>query len=485
MLSRYFRLRQRSLSRSRIGIPEPGGGVLSHPHRDGGRGPADGAEPKVSGELEAWLARFRTLPAFSALLAAPWEEQLERGYGHTLREICQQPLTWPRTAAAMRGAEDRLRRVLVAGGIADRSGSLVLTGSGSSFFVCECAAGPLQESLGVAVRALPAGLLLTHPGESLPPPPARYVAVSLARSGDSPESGAVVHRVAKDERAVQLLVSCNRDGALATRFRSTPRVESILLPPETNDQSLVMTSSFTNLVLAALALGGADAGYSETAHRLAAAGRSLLEERAADIAVLARQPYSGVVYLGSGSRLGAAHESALKMLESNGGRVATMAESFLGLRHGPMAAVAEDSLIVAFLSSDPVVRAFERDVLVELRRKGLGRWRLIVGEHIPADLAAGPEDVLVDVSKDVRVDVSEDVRRDVFEDVRKDVSEDVRKDVVGRPGPSLGDGALSLLDVVAGQLLAFFRCLHGGGRPDRPSTGIIQRVVESFAIHAG
>ncbi len=81
------------------------------------------------------------------------------------------------------------------------------------------------------------------------------------------------------------------------------------------------------------------------------------------------------------------------MLESNGGRVVTIADSFLGLRHGPMAAVGAESLIVAFLSSDPVVRAYERDVLLELRRKGLGGWRLVVGERIPPELAAEPEDV--------------------------------------------------------------------------------------------
>ena len=87
---------------------------------------------------------------------------------------------------------------------------------------------------------------------------------------------------------------------------------------------------------------------------------------------------------------------------------------------------------------------------MELRRKGLGRWRLVVGERIPPDLAGESEDVRIDVSGGSR---------------------------------PLDDGELSLLDVVAGQLLAFFRCLHGGGRPDRPSTGVIQRVVEGFAIH--
>jgi tagatose-6-phosphate ketose/aldose isomerase len=43
--------------------------------------------------------------------------------------------------------------------------------------------------------------------------------------------------------------------------------------------------------------------------------------------------------------------------------------------------------------------------------------------------------------------------------------------------------AALLAHVVAGQLLAFFRCLHQGGRPDAPSQGVLTRVVEEFAIH--
>ena len=401
--------------------------------------------------MDAWLGRLASTPAFRSLLATPRDAQLDRGYGHTLREICQQPLTWPKTAAAMSDASERIRHALTAGGISDRSGELVLTGSGSSFFAGECAAVHLQESLGVGTRALPAGHILTHPRGVLPVS-GRYLLVSLARSGDSPESAAIVERVLEDDRVAQLLISCNREGALARRFRSAARVESIVLPSETNDQSLVMTSSFTNLVLAARSLSDPGEASRHSAVRLAQAARALLLERAGDIATLARQSYPSVVYLASGNRLGAAHESALKMLESNGGRIVTLTDSFLGLRHGPMAAVRKDSLIVAFLSSDPVVRAYERDVLVELRRKGLGGWRLVVGERIPPELAPGPDDVSIDT---------------------------------GGEAPSLNDGELALIDAVAGQLLAFFRCLHGGGRPDSPSSGVIQRVVESFVIHAG
>lgn len=361
-------------------------------------------------------------------------------------------MTWPRTADVLASAAEPIREALAAGGVADRTGSVVLTGSGSSFFGCECAAAPLQETLGVAVRAVPAGAILTHPNAVLPPS-GPFLAVSLARSGDSPESAAVVERLLRRERVSQVLITCNAEGALARRFGAAPGVASVVLPPETNDRSLVMTSSFTNLVLAAGALSRTGEPHRASAARLSAAGRFVLSRSASALAATARRSFSSAVFLGGGARLGSAHEAALKMLESTSGRVVTLSESFLGLRHGPMAAVAPDSLIAAFLSSDPVARAFERDVLLELRRKGLGRWTVLVGDRVPADLASGPEDVRVDCDG-------------------------------GRAAP-LEDGELTLIDALAGQLLAFFRCLHLGGRPDSPSSGAIRRVVESFEIHAG
>lgn len=414
---------------------------------------ASAVEPSrdASAAADAWLAGLAASAPFDELLAAPEAERRARGYGDTLREICQQPLTWPRTADVMVSAATRIREALVSGGVADRTGSIVLTGSGSSFFGCECAAAPLQESLGVVARAIPAGAILTHPGAVLPPS-GPYVAVSLARSGDSPESAAVVERLLHVRGVSQILITCNAEGALARRFGDAPGVVSVVLPPETNDRSLVMTSSFTNLVLAARALAGTAESHPARASRLAAAGRSVLSRSASGLAAAARRGFSNAVFLGGGARLGSAHEAALKMLESTSGRVATLSESFLGLRHGPMAAVAPDSLVVAFLSVDPVARAFERDVLLELGRKGLGRWRVVVGDRIPAELAPG--------------------------------SEDVRVDTEASHSLPLDDGELTSIDALAGQLLAFFRCLHLGGRPDSPSSGAIRRVVESFEIHA-
>jgi tagatose-6-phosphate ketose/aldose isomerase len=50
--------------------------------------------------------------------------------------------------------------------------------------------------------------------------------------------------------------------------------------------------------------------------------------------------------------------------------------------------------------------------------------------------------------------------------------------------PSLTDDELTVIDTLAGQLLAFFRCLASGNRPDSPSAdSVITRVVSAFEIH--
>jgi tagatose-6-phosphate ketose/aldose isomerase len=132
------------------------------------------------------------------------------------------------------------------------------------------------------------------------------------------------------------------------------------------------------------------------------------------------------------------------------GRIPTMCETYLSFRHGPMTYVQEDTLVVAYLSSDPLLRAYEVDLLQEIDRKKLGLSKLIIGVSVPGSV------------------------------VRKGDS------VVECPGlASIGDQHASIIDVVVGQLLGFFRCRQEGLRPDSPSEdGVIQRVVGQFPIHS-
>lgn len=387
--------------------------------------------------------KTKAFDSLAALGAAAPAAQRELGYADTLREILQQPATWQATAALL--GEPSVRALLQAA-LTPRPAQVVLTGSGSSIYASECIAPDLQQALGVPVQAIAAGTLLTHWRSALPP--GGGLLVSIARSGDSPESAGVVDQLlahAPDWR--HLAITCNADGKLATQYRNEPRYASLVLDERTNDRSLVMTSSFTNLVLAGSGLGGrADMGGVQ---RLAGCVQQVFERQSDALAAVAHGDFDQVVYLGSGGALGAAREAALKMLEMTAGRVRTMAETFLGLRHGPMSSLDEHTLVVAYLSPDPAVRAYEYDLLRELGRKRLGLARVLVGEGI-ADDVIGAQDVAVDLA-----------------------------------GLQASDDALPLLaDVAVGQVLAFFRCLALGGKPDAPAQGVLTRVVESFALHA-
>jgi tagatose-6-phosphate ketose/aldose isomerase len=381
----------------------------------------------------------------SELLSRSEAEQEREGYLHTLREIRQQPETFLDTCERMLKRTDDLKRCL------QNVQAVVFTGSGSSEYAGDCARPGIQRNLKVICQAIGSGMVLMHGGMALPPL-RPLLMLSLARSGDSPESvGAVQSLMNKEPEVRHLVVTCNANGKLATRYHDNPRVTVVSLDDRTNDRSLVMTSSFTNMVVAAWALGFLDASdaYGSLCRRLSSISEHVISAGFDALASVGRLDFRRAVFLASGSAFGAAREAALKMLEMTAGRVSTLCETYLGLRHGPMSYVDGNSLIVCFLSSDPKVRVYETDLLRELDRKKLGLLKLIVGENVPADVLR---------KNDVAVEC---------------------------PGlRNLGDDYACVVHVVIGQLLAFFRCLHEGLRPDSPSeSGVIHRVVESFQLH--
>lgn len=400
----------------------------------------------VSSPESEWLrALVQQQPKLAELLGTRPEEQQRLGYFHTLREILQQPSTWVRTCELMQRWSSAL--------LASTKGiqSLVMTGSGSSEYVGDCVRLPLQNELGVVTQALGGGAILARGSKSLPPGRPGLM-ISLARSGDSPESvGALTYILNTEPEIRHLVLTCNSAGSLATKFVGDPRVTVITLDRATNDQSLAMTSSFTNLLLGARFLGFLEnpSEYRRICEESATIANEILGRYFDTLAQAAKAPFKRAVFLGSGARFAAAREAGLKMLELSAGRVTTLSETYLGLRHGPMSYVHQDCLIVAFLSSDPSLRAYESDLLHELDGKDLGILKVIVGEDVPHDL------------------------------IRK---EDAVLECKGMK--QLGDDNSPVIDVLVGQLLAFFRCMEEGFRPDSPSeNGIISRVVQSFALH--
>src|SRR5260221_7323834 len=106
---------------------------------------------------------------------------------------------------------------------------------------------------------------------------------------------------------------------------------------------------------------------------------SRLVPEAADLASLvAENKDSRMCFLGGGSLQAAAEESSLKVLELNAGKIATVAQSSLGLRHGPLSFVNKDTLVVAYLSTIQERQAYELDLLEEMKRKDLAADIVII-----------------------------------------------------------------------------------------------------------
>lgn len=395
---------------------------------------------------QQWLEALSVRQARAGeLIAKTPEQQQQSGYFHTLPEICLQPQTWRETCELM------IKSAAVVNASLRGIKSLIFTGSGSSEYAGDCVCGSVQAELGIDCQAIAGGVLLTQKTAALPVCRPRLM-ISLARSGDSPEStGALSLMLERDPEMRHLVLTCNGTGALARTYRDHAQVSVITLGDNTNDRSLVMTSSFTNLIVAARFLGlvkHPDA-YRATCDQAASIAAEVFSSQFDTLAQVAESGFKRVVYLGTGSRYGAAREAALKMLEMTAGRVTSLYESYLGLRHGPMSYLDSNTLVVCFLSSDQTTRSYETDLLRELSRKCLGLRKLIVGEAIPADVTRA-DDVLVEC----------------------------------RGLKQLGDGNAVLVDAVVAQLLALFRCMQEGLHPDSPSRdNVINRVVQRFPLY--
>jgi tagatose-6-phosphate ketose/aldose isomerase len=380
----------------------------------------------------------------------PAGELDKRGATWTAREIAQQPDVWLQVAQQIETARntlDAFLRPLVA----QPTLRVVLTGAGTSAFIGTCLAPALSSELRRRVDAVPTTDIVSAPASYLADDVPTLL-VSFARSGNSPESLATIELAERTLSVVHhLIVTCNSEGALATRAAQLRSARSIVLPDATNDRSFAMTSSFTSMLLtAAMAFGLIARPRIEPLSQAAAR----LLDRAWPLAQrLVARGFQRVVYLGSRELRGLACEAALKLLELSDGRVVALSESTLGFRHGPKTVIDERTLVVLMLSNDPYTRAFDLDLLRELRRDGRAGEILALGS----------------------VKASEG--RDCA-----DVRGGEHLELTGMSEAS--DLEVALLAVVMAQTYALIQSLALGLTPDRPNTsGVVNRVVQGVIIH--
>jgi tagatose-6-phosphate ketose/aldose isomerase len=297
-------------------------------------------------------------------------ELKSRGGFYTAKEISAQPELWMETFIKFLNEKEKISR-FVGEFLKKDHPEVILTGAGTSAFIGDVLAGPLQKKWGVSCRAISTTDIITHPDNyfirSRP-----TLLISFARSGDSPESVATVELAkAYCDDLYELNVTCNKSGELA---RKTGEINSyvFLLPEGTNDRSLAMTSSFSSMLLAGLLIVNImEVGQmSPLIEKLQRFGNFILNECLPGLKHLAEMDYERIVFLGSGPLLGVAHESQLKVQELSDGKVIGVYDSFLGFRHGPKALVNSATVVVYLLSNNAYARLYELDFIRSMNMAG-------------------------------------------------------------------------------------------------------------------
>ncbi len=292
-------------------------------------------------------------------------ELKEKNAWWTAKEISQQVECWRKVNHAIETIKPTITAFL------DKALSLdnvriIMTGAGTSAFAGRALAPMLTKRLKQRIDAIATTDLVSSPeqylAEDVP-----VLLVSFARSGNSPESVAALDVAETNlSRCFHLVLTCNPNGKLYNYCQNNDNALAILMPEESNDQSLAMTSSFSSMLMAAVSIfGGTDIFPTGIAPFF-----SSYETLYPKINKIIRQTYAGkferVIYLGSGGLQGLAQEASLKMLEMTAGKVISTFDSPLGFRHGPKSIVNKQTLIVLFVSNDPYTRQYDLDLIKEL-----------------------------------------------------------------------------------------------------------------------
>jgi tagatose-6-phosphate ketose/aldose isomerase len=372
------------------------------------------------------------------------------GTSYMVKEISNQPKVWMETYESVFSKRESISAFLNEVFKIDNL-QIILTGAGSSAFIGEILQHAFHRNTGLPVKAIPTTDLVTHPGDffgkSIP-----TLMVSFARSGDSPESVASFEMAEKLTTAYHLVITCNAEGKLATMATKKYNSFTFLLPEETNDQALAMTSSFTSMTLAGLLISDIKNIRQNQEHvkSLVAFGRNIIDNYAKELDEVADLDFKRIVFLGAGPLKGTAREAHLKVIELTDGNIMCQYDSFLGFRHGPRAIIDQSTLLIYFFSNDPYVYQYEDDLVRSIDETEDYLFSIGVGQS-PSALQQLNLNLVIHA---------------------------------GDGANKMPDEFFAICSIIPAQVLGFYKSLAIGLTPDSPSqNGGIHRVVQGVNIY--
>lgn len=371
---------------------------------------------------------------------------------NTAKEIIQQPDTWRESVKNLIKNKIEIKS-FIDSFLSKKEFRIILTGAGTSAFAGEVCEPYLTSLLNKRVEAIATTDLVASPKsyfiKDIP-----TLLVSFARSGNSPES---VHAVNLANQLVddlyQVVITCNENGKLAKNTVNDEKSLLLLMPPQTNDLGFAMTSSFTTMVLNAMAVFNIDniENFSSDVDKLSNSVNDFIENNIERVTSLVNEDFERIVYLGSSTSKGIARESALKVLELTAGKVNASYDTPLGFRHGPKSVVDDETVSVIYISNDEYTRQYDLDLAKEMLAHKKNDKVVIVGDNIEEDIL-NKADYVFNV---------------------ENINYTVENEVL-----------LPLQQIIFGQMLSFLKSVNLGITPDNPCpTGEVNRVVQGVILH--
>ena len=371
---------------------------------------------------------------------------------NTAKEIIQQPDTWRESVKNLIKNKIEIKS-FIDSFLSKKEFRIILTGAGTSAFAGEVCEPYLTSLLNKRVEAIATTDLVASPKsyfiKDIP-----TLLVSFARSGNSPES---VHAVNLASQLVddlyQIVITCNENGKLAKNTVNDEKSLLLLMPPQTNDLGFAMTSSFTTMVLNAMAVFNINniENFSSDVDKLSNSVNDFIENNIEKVTSLSNEDFERIVYLGSSTSKGIARESALKVLELTAGKVNASYDTPLGFRHGPKSVVDDNTVSVIYISNDEYTRKYDLDLAKEMLTHKKNDKVVIVGDNIEEDIL-NKADYVFNV---------------------ENINYTVENEVL-----------LPLQQIIFGQMLSFLKSVNLGITPDNPCpTGEVNRVVQGVILH--
>ncbi|MDU5106906.1 SIS domain-containing protein, partial [Clostridium sp.] len=308
------------------------------------------------------------------------EKEMKKGSSiFTLNEIYQQPKTWLKTLKQIKENKEDIQN-FINEVINCNDFDIIFTGAGTSEFVGNSLYSYLNKELNYRVKSYGTTDIISDP-ELYISKDKPTLLISFGRSGNSPESiGAVEAANSISNNLYNLFITCNKYGSLSKMADNLKNCYSINLAEETHDQSFAMTSSFTNMYLAAYLcfnLNKLDE-KSEIISSISLATQNFLD-KGFEIAnkIVNEYEFNRIVYLGSNVLKGISQESSLKILELTAGKTVAIFDTPLGFRHGPKSIIDDSTLIVVYVSADEFTYKYELDLIKEISSQR-GKNKLVV-----------------------------------------------------------------------------------------------------------